>query len=355
MKINGRIIKLILLKLRNLSFNKNTFKYIHNRCKKLLFNPHKQLHLPYPTGLMLELGNRCNLHCIICPREYYFGKQMNQGFMKPEQVYKIVDEIYPYLDSIGLTGLGETFLYPELLEVCKYIKEKRKDIIITLSTNAHFKNYLEKALPVMPYIDSLQISVDGIGETYEAIRPNTDFNYIANNIRELVKASKNTVIMLNTVITIENYKHLLPIVEFAHQVGIKYVNFNYINLASIPEKRQQYNDFFKSSELEETINEFIRESAAYTDVNITIPNLEHGNGCFQNCDALWHHHYITWDGYLVPCCAKPFPKELHLGNVFEEGSLMKVLNGEKAKKLRKLWQENKTIAFCNECNAICGY
>ena len=56
---------------------------------------------------------------------------MNQGFMKPEQVYKIVDEIYPYLDSIGLTGLGETFLYPELLEVCKYIKEKRKDLVMS--------------------------------------------------------------------------------------------------------------------------------------------------------------------------------------------------------------------------------
>lgn len=29
----------------------------------------------------------------------------------------------PYLDSIGLTGLGETMMYPHLLDVLKHIKK----------------------------------------------------------------------------------------------------------------------------------------------------------------------------------------------------------------------------------------
>jgi len=87
-------------------------------------NPHKQIVLPYPTGIMLELGNRCNLHCIICPREYRYGKNMDQGFMPLDRAYKVVDELYPYLDSIGLTGLRNTIVSAYVGSGTIYQKEK---------------------------------------------------------------------------------------------------------------------------------------------------------------------------------------------------------------------------------------
>lgn len=350
--MNKRRIRLAFKLLSGFRPNKDFVKYVVNRVRVACFNPHKEVRVNYPTGLMLELGNRCNLHCIICPREYKYGKQMDQGFMSLENVYKIVDEVYPYLDSIGLTGLGETLLYPHLEEVVKYIKSKRKNLVISMSTNANFSGCVEKIAPLLPYLDSVQFSVDGVGSTYETIRPNTRFETIAENIKRIVSASDgNTEFVINTVITPENYDNIIPVIDFAQSVGIKFVNFNRINLASIPERDfEEHNKFFHSEEYRSVLKEF-RERQK-TMKGITFSEETDGNGgSFQDCTFPWYHQYITWDGYMVPCCAKPFPKEKNFGNVFEKG-VMGVLNGDEFLEWRRLWQKNVTPGFCKHCNNI---
>ena len=191
--------------LKRTRFNRDLIKYLKNLYAWKRLDKMHTLDEPFPTSLMLELGNRCNLHCIICPREYQYGKEMNQGFMPLENAKKIIDEIYPYLTSIGLTGLGETLLYPNLLEILQYIKSKKESIQTTISTNANFVGFVEKMTPLLPYLDSIQFSVDGVGKTYETIRPNTDFSVIENNIRKIVALKPKSELVINTVITKENY------------------------------------------------------------------------------------------------------------------------------------------------------
>lgn len=352
--LSKRHFQLAMKMLRNKRLNGDLLRYVTNRIRSACLNPHKQLVLPFPTGVMLELGNRCNLHCVICPREYRYGKQMDQGFMPLERAYKVIDELYPYLDSIGLTGLGETLLYPHLLEVVQYIKKKNKSIIITISTNANFVGCVDKIKPLLPYLDNVQFSVDGIGPVYEQVRPNTHFEDIAENIRQIVNlGKKDTIFMVNTVITRENYTDLPKVVEFADSLGIQYVNFNRINLASIPEfDRKEYTAFFHSEPYKKLLQKFAILQQSHSGVTFSEETKE-GSGSFQDCTFAWYHQYITWDGYMVPCCAKPFPKEMNFGNVFTDGGVMNVLNGNKYLAWRRLWQLNKTPAFCNSCNNIC--
>lgn len=352
--INTRHWLLAFKMLKNKRINRDFVKYIINRIRVVRLNPHKQIVLPYPTGIMLELGNRCNLHCVICPREYQYGKNMDQGFMPFDKVCQVVDELYPYLDSIGLTGLGETLLYPHMLEVVQYIKHKNKSIIITISTNANFVGCVDKIKPLLPYLDNVQFSVDGIGSVYEQVRPNTRFDEIADNIRRIVElGKKDTIFMINTVITRENYMDLPRVVEFADSLGIKYVNFNRINLASIPEfNRDEYTAFFHSAAYKHLLSEFTMLRKTHPGITFS-EETEQGTGSFQDCTFAWHHQYITWDGYMVPCCAKPFPKEMNFGNIFTDRGVMKVLNGSRYQAWRKLWQQNKTPAFCSSCNTIC--
>ena len=347
----NRHIKLGIKLLRETNFDRNLGKYVLNHINWSLHNPNKSLIVPFPTNLMLELGNRCNLHCVICPREYQYGKAMDQGFMPLENVYAIIDELYPYLDSIGLTGLGETLLYPQLMEVLQYIKSKRKNIIITISTNANFMGCVEKIKPLLPYIDNVQFSVDGIGDVYEKIRPNTHFDDIANNIRQIISLGKSSsIFMLNMVITRENYQDVSKVVSFAKSIGIEYINFNRINLASISEiDHEDYHQFFHSHEYLDTIS--ILKALKQSFPGITLPDASDTKGEFKNCNFMWKHQYITWNGFVVPCCAKPFPKEMNFGNVFDDG-VMSVLNGKKMQAWRKLWQQNITPAFCNNCNTI---
>lgn len=352
--MNKRHLFLATKMLKSKIFDRNIFRYGVNKIRAMRLNPHKQAVLPYPTGIMLELGNRCNLHCIICPREYRYGKNMDQGFMPLENAYQVIDELYPYLDSIGLTGLGETLLYPHLLEVVQYIKNKNKSIIITISTNANFTGCVDKIKPLLPYLDNVQFSVDGIGSVYETVRPNTHFEDIAENIRQIVELGrKDTIFMINTVITRENYLDLPKVVEFADSLNIRFVTFTRINLASIPEfDRKEYTAFFHSQAYKDLLAEFTKLQKTHPDIMFSEETKE-GTGAFQNCMYAWHHQYITWDGYMVPCCSKPFPKEINFGNVFTDGGVMKVLNGNKYLAWRHLWQRNETPDFCSYCNSIC--
>ena len=296
---------------------------------------------------MIELGNVCNLHCLMCPREFVYGQQMDKGFMPLEKACRLIDQLYPYLDSIGLTGLGETFLYPHLLEVVKYVKSKKKSIVVTVSTNAYQKDYQEKVLPLLPYLDNIQFSVDGVGAVYETIRPKTCFDEVKENIRYTMEQGKGVTFMLNCVVMKENYLDLKNIVSFAREMKIKYVNFNCVSIASRPEMGRDFYDFFLSDEYVNAVEEVKAMAAKWGDMEIT--GLDYpADGSFHDCIFPWEYPYITWDGYYVPCCGKPFPKLLHFGNVFEQ-ELIEVLNSSQAQAFRRAWQRNIPPAFCHNC------
>ncbi len=54
--------------------------------------------------LCLRVTNHCNLGCITCPREYDYGKAMDKGTIQFEKMMKVIDEVAPYVDSIGPNG-----------------------------------------------------------------------------------------------------------------------------------------------------------------------------------------------------------------------------------------------------------
>ena len=88
----------------------------------------------------------------------------------------------------------------------------------------------------------------------------------------------------------------------------------------------------------------------YPTVLVTTRNFKTANS-FQKCRFPWSHFYICWDGFIAPCCAKPFPKELNFGNVFENG-VLNVLNSKKYRNFRTLWYKNQAPNFCNKCHFL---
>src|ERR1700744_1288637 len=139
-RINSRRLKKIVSRLRNLPGGAGFFKYSFNKLTGFCLKITRSTKVPYPSSIMLEVTNHCNLACITCPREYAYGDAMAKGTIDITSVYKVIDEVAPYIDSIGLTGLGETLLYKKLEETLKYIKTKNKGIQTFISTNAHIPN-----------------------------------------------------------------------------------------------------------------------------------------------------------------------------------------------------------------------
>jgi len=350
--MNKRILKKAFRRISLLPVNRYLLYYLANKVKHFYYNLTKSTKVAFPSTVMLELTNHCNLACTICPREYDYGKKMDKGAMRVDQAKKIIDELWPYLDSVGLTGMGETFLYNEIREVAEYIKSKNKGIIISVSTNAVLPGFIEKVAGVIDKIDTIQISVDGLNDIYESIRRNSVFKNFDENLTRVSEICRATDIdlMINMVVTKENFRQMSSLVKYAEQKGIRYMDFTLLNLAAITAIERSYYNFYSSAEFLQAVTDMERTASETVKVYVTKRNFQVENS-FQKCHFPWTHFYICWNGYVPPCCAKPFPKELNFGNVFD-GSVMAALNSEEFRHFRSLWYKNEAPAFCAKCHFI---
>lgn len=337
--------------LKSTKFDLNLIRFAYNLSRRLIYRCFPtRIDLPWPTTIMLELTNKCNLHCITCPREYEYGKSLVPGDMPLERAKEIIDKSYPYLQSIGLTGMGETLFAPHLLEVAKYVKSKKKSIVIFISTNANFPGFIEKIKPVLPFIDTIQISTDGVGSSYEDIRHGASFSMLDKHLTELLPLAQdhNVNLMFNMVINKRNYQSMNQVIKYAAEKGVKYVNFTYINLASITAVSTSYYDFFKTQPFLEAKKKAYAVAACHPEIEVTgLEPPAPGNGC----PLLSNHFQINYDGEVPPCCAKPFTKEYSYGNV-DGSSIKEVTNSPSAKRFRTSMQSGSIPDFCKKCHLL---
>ncbi len=351
-KINRRRLKKIYNRIANLPGGLNFFKYSANKLNGLFLTLIKSTKVPFPSSILLEVTNHCNLACITCPREYDFGLDMDKGMIKSMQLKKVVDEVAPYIDAIGLTGLGETLLYKNLEETLKYIKSKNKGIQTFISTNGHVPNAAKYIERMAQYLDTVQISIDGIGEVYEKVRLKSDFNFFLQTTREIISVCKenNVALMFNFVIIKENYRQMKNVVELAISLGVESVNFTPVNLSSITSWSSGYYEMFYGDDFKNELKSAFEIAKKSPLTNLSIWDIKKKNE-FKKCHLPWNHFYVSWNGQMPPCCAKPFPKELNFGDIFNS-SLMDCLNSKEYRSFRKMWFENKTPDFCKKCHIV---
>jgi len=350
--MNKRKFKKVIKRLRNLPRGKYFLLYTLNKIKHFYLKLIKSTKVAYPSTIMLELTNQCNLACTTCPRVYAYGKEMSKGYMDVNAAKKVIDELWPYLDSIGLTGMGETFMYKDIAEVVKYIKQKNKGIIISVSTNGVLPNFIDAVSEVVGLIDTIQVSIDGLNDVYESIRIKSNFKILDQNLRKLVQLAQHTdtVIMLNMVVVKENFRDMPKLVDYAKEIGIKYLDFSLFNVAAVTTIDISYYEFYQTREFKEELATLEDKIKATPDITVTERNFN-TQGSFQKCMFPWSHFYITWNGFMTPCCAKPFPKELNFGNV-SSPNVMTVLNSKSYLNFRKSWYKNTHPSFCDKCHFI---
>lgn len=351
-KINKRRLQKILNRVKKLPAGINFFRYGLNKLHGSYLKLTHSTRVPFPSSIMLEVTNHCNLGCITCPREYGFGHAMSKGNIDLDKMKKVIDEVGPYIDSIGLTGLGETLLYKKLEETLQYIKSKNRGIQTFISTNAHIpgaENYIGQ---LAPYLDTCQISIDGIGKTYETVRLKSDYGFFLETTKKMVSTCRenNVSVMFNFVAVKENYTQMKDVVKLASELGVRFVNITPVNVGSITSVNIDYYNLFYGKEFKQELRLAFEESKKSGNVELSIWDVKTKNE-FRKCHLPWNHFYISWDGYMTPCCAKPFPKELNFGNVFET-SLMKCLNSKEYRQFRKMWFNNETPDFCKKCHVV---
>ncbi len=137
------------------------------------------------TQISIKITNLCNLRCKMCgqwgEKGYNLAKPNSElKEVVPLETYKkMVDEVAHLKPLIYIWG-GEPFLYPDLIPLVRYMKEK--DFIISLVTNGiKLRHYAEEI--VTTGWEALMLSLDGTKEIHNEIRGSGDcFDTLAAGI-----------------------------------------------------------------------------------------------------------------------------------------------------------------------------
>ena len=81
----------------------------------------------YPSQAQIEITNRCNLTCKMCPRDYF---NLLKEDMPLETFKKIVDRL-ENITLLTLTGWGEPLVHPHIFEMITYCKERSHKVKLT--------------------------------------------------------------------------------------------------------------------------------------------------------------------------------------------------------------------------------
>lgn len=172
--------------------NSNTLSLPHlkNRISLMLHYLHKKPQIStlcFPSVLQIELTNRCNLDCIMCPRQR-MTRQI--GDMSLELFKRIVDQLKNKTEIAILHLLGESLLNPHLFEMIDYCKEAGIRTILSTNSTLLRRERIQKLLEAK--LDILLLSFDGFSQkTYEKIRHGADFNKTIENVKNFLNLKKN--------------------------------------------------------------------------------------------------------------------------------------------------------------------
>ncbi|MFH2055038.1 MAG: radical SAM protein [bacterium] len=135
----------------------------------------------FPRRVTVELTNRCNLRCPMCPRHLM---ETNLGNMEPMLFRQIIDDM-AQVPGTALVPFfrGESLLHPQCVEMIAYAKEQGI-VPIQFTTNAtQLTPEVSKALIDLK-VDFISFSVDSVDpETYASIRPGASLEQVLKNIR----------------------------------------------------------------------------------------------------------------------------------------------------------------------------
>ncbi len=318
----------------------NILRYFKNKGKIIIKNK--------PVVAQIESSSNCNLRCKMCIRPKIGLPIGNLSF---ENFKKILDKL-DSLFKIHLQGQGEPFMNPELFEMIEYAN--KKGIVVMLNTNATLltKENIEKICKTE--IGGISISIDSVKkEKYENIRRGAKFERVLENVKlltsELKKKKKTTIVSFAVVILKDNFEELEEFVDLAERLGVQRILFQTIQTKE--DYIKKYDNETKKQiniEKEKIKNKIEKIKKLGKNKKITVVfDQPKSNGCIWP----WRSIYITWNGYVTPCCKILDYRKPYFGNILKQ-DFWEIWNGKEYQMFRKLLKQRKAPLACKGCNMV---
>lgn len=249
-----------------------------------------------PSVYYLHLTYQCNLNCTYCYNKNIRKKEKRTLSLTDWKV--IIDKISPYAKGITLTG-GEFLLYPQVLEIVRYIKTEYPDIEISAISNCMHNFENSEISEVFNYLSSVSFSCDSISK--EGERKGFDPTLFKSNISWIKEKFPHVDVSLASAYTSSNADDLNETWQFCKQI-----NCNFDKTLLIPECAEDV-------DMMPDIHEQIRTSLVFGD-NKEIKRLHRAR---IRCGAGKSVCSIDPVGNVYPCQSLHF-EELLLGNILNE-------------------------------------
>lgn len=292
--------------------------------------------LKTPFVMYIEPTNVCNFECSFCPtgnKKLLQEVQRKDCFMPLDLFKKLVDDLKEFPDKIKLINLwkdGESFLHPQLAEMCEYLGKANVAERFIIRTNG---TLLEKKLNekiIASGINEIGISIEAMDDQkyFELTRRKVSYDSLIRKVRELHEISGDCRIYVKTL-----------------DVGL-----------TEEEKQKFYNDFSSISDVC-TIEYLMGWSGDHSDkfkLGYEV-NVQEGGSPLNKisvCTLPFTTMAVNSNGDVSTCNADWMHKNI-VGNIKEQ-SITDIWNGEILRNFRimhlKHLKENN--AACKNCDFI---
>lgn len=296
--------------------------------------------------LQIELTSRCNLNCTSCVRSH-FHSQWQEWDLSEMALEKILSSISGST-SVHLQGWGEILLRRDVpLIVSRF---KQKGCRVSISSNGTVMSHDLAGKLIDAGIDSMTFSLAGSKEsTHDLIRGQGSFMQTMKSIRLFashnVGSTKKVPLVINYLLTPENFRDLTRMVLLCRKIGVKLlVGTHMIHVCSDTQRQMvshiQAKDFRKYLVLAQT-------AALICGIRLSIPPLTAKTlpVCAKSpLEAL----FIGADGtvspcvYLCPPLTGGYPK-LQNGEYMPNHRIL--LGNLNQTSLKKIWESKQSVDF----------
>jgi MoaA/NifB/PqqE/SkfB family radical SAM enzyme len=270
----------------------------------------------FPRVVELELSNRCNLDCVMCPRT---PQKLHLGDMSRALLDKVLDETLAVAKrSFRLHGIGEPLLSPQLRYAVERIKGHPGDHRVELFTNAHLLNRETARFLLGQGVDELVVSVAAATPAgYEAVRKSTKFDLVLKNTvrlideRERMHAPTEIAVQLVRLPAVEH--ELEPFVEFWSRFDVTVLVWHDLNWG---------------------------RRAAGKPATLDQPPCKH----------LVDYTMVCWDGRVGICCVDA--GRLHVVGDLTRQTVREAFNSEVMERIRAVHERREygLMPICADCS-----
>ncbi len=327
-----------------------------------------------PSSVQIEPVGQCNLRCEMCPIQFRRDGPPHGplAFMAWETFVSLLDG-FPELRRLHLQGLGEPMMHPRFFDMVRYASDR--GIEVTTNSNLTLLNASRAERLMNSGLRTLYFSIDGAtAGTYEQIRKGAHFDRVIANVEGMLAARQRlglTTPSLQIVMVImrQNLHELPDLVQMAHawsaeRMFVQHLSHDF-GEPTLPEEYRPMRDYIAAQSLAHEdparIQKYFgeaRQAAEWLGIALRLPRTTpkrypEGTTGRDRCDWPWTGAYISYQGYMMPCCMVATPDRINFGKVTER-TLQSVWNGPEYNTFRAQLDSDTPPDICRSCSLYWG-